>query len=214
MARQSYHHGDLRNALVEAAIEIVGERGPDGLSVADAARRAGVSGAAPYRHFASRDDLLSAAAAALATHLIFELQDVTAAIDIDDPVASAIDTLVALNCRRFAFTVERGLDHELVFAHELRIIDDPVRRDVTRQLFDMFLWPALTITGDARAAGQLLRQTAAVVNGYAGFARSSGRPAPAESLGLVAEVGEAVRLLSEGAAVQSQPLHETSDTEA
>ncbi|OXR42125.1 HTH-type transcriptional regulator BetI [Nocardia cerradoensis] len=68
-----YHHGDLPNALVRAAIELLEEGGASELSLRGAARRAGVSTAAPYRHFADRDALLSAVAAVgyrdLAAHL-------------------------------------------------------------------------------------------------------------------------------------------------
>lgn len=56
--RQSYHHGNLREALVEAASGLIEEFGPQSFSLAEAARRAGVSAAAPYRHFKGRDDLL------------------------------------------------------------------------------------------------------------------------------------------------------------
>ncbi|MDO5641448.1 MAG: TetR/AcrR family transcriptional regulator [Paracoccus sp. (in: a-proteobacteria)] len=56
--RQSYHHGNLREALVEAALDLIEERGPHAFTLAEAARRAGVSAAAPYRHFKGRDDLL------------------------------------------------------------------------------------------------------------------------------------------------------------
>ncbi|AHH19811.1 transcriptional regulator, TetR family [Nocardia nova SH22a] len=59
----SYHHGDLPNALVRAAVELLEEGGAAELSLRAAARRAGVSTAAPYRHFADRDALLSAVAA-------------------------------------------------------------------------------------------------------------------------------------------------------
>jgi AcrR family transcriptional regulator len=55
-----YHHGDLRAALVAAAIEVIAERGVRGFSVAETSRRLGVTTAAPYRHFADRDDLLAA----------------------------------------------------------------------------------------------------------------------------------------------------------
>jgi AcrR family transcriptional regulator len=58
-----YHHGDLRSALVDAAIGVIAERGVRGFSLAEASRRLGVTTAAPYRHFADRDELLSAVAA-------------------------------------------------------------------------------------------------------------------------------------------------------
>jgi AcrR family transcriptional regulator len=54
-----YHHGDLRAALIDAAIEVIGERGVRGFSMAEASRRLGVTSAAPYRHFADRDELLA-----------------------------------------------------------------------------------------------------------------------------------------------------------
>src|SRR5712692_5194003 len=58
-----YHHGDLRSALVDAAIGVIAERGVRGFSLAEASRRLGVTVAAPYRHFADRDELLAAVAA-------------------------------------------------------------------------------------------------------------------------------------------------------
>ncbi|MDN5744576.1 MAG: TetR/AcrR family transcriptional regulator [Nocardioidaceae bacterium] len=58
----TYHHGNLRAALVEAALEAVREHGPDGLAVRDLARRVGVSHNAAYRHFAHRDALVAVVA--------------------------------------------------------------------------------------------------------------------------------------------------------
>jgi AcrR family transcriptional regulator len=55
----SYHHGDLAAALRAAAREILEEEGLDSLSLRSVARKAGVSHAAPYRHFASREALLA-----------------------------------------------------------------------------------------------------------------------------------------------------------
>ena len=60
--RGRYHHGDLRQALVETAIEMLGERGAEAFSMAEASRRLGVAASAPYRHFADRDALLAAVA--------------------------------------------------------------------------------------------------------------------------------------------------------
>lgn len=56
--RRGYHHGNLREALVRAALDLIAEFGPVGFSFAEAARRAGVSAAAPYRHFRDRDALM------------------------------------------------------------------------------------------------------------------------------------------------------------
>ncbi len=57
--RRGYHHGNLREALIEAALELIGAKGPAGFTVAEAARLAGVSPAAPYRHFRDADALLA-----------------------------------------------------------------------------------------------------------------------------------------------------------
>jgi AcrR family transcriptional regulator len=57
--KRGYHHGNLREALIEAALRLIGEKGPAGFTVAEAARAAGVSPAAPYRHFRDRDELLA-----------------------------------------------------------------------------------------------------------------------------------------------------------
>jgi AcrR family transcriptional regulator len=60
--RKSYHHGDLRRALLDAAGEEIAVNGAQSLTLASLARRAGVAQSAPYRHFADRDDLLIAVA--------------------------------------------------------------------------------------------------------------------------------------------------------
>jgi AcrR family transcriptional regulator len=57
-----YHHGDLRSALVDAAIGVIADRGARDFSLAEASRRLGVTTAAPYRHFADRDELLATVA--------------------------------------------------------------------------------------------------------------------------------------------------------
>jgi AcrR family transcriptional regulator len=56
---RGYHHGNLKEALVRAALELIAKKGPAGFTFAEAARWAGVSPAAPYRHFRDRDELLA-----------------------------------------------------------------------------------------------------------------------------------------------------------
>lgn len=58
-----YHHGHLREALLEAAIRLIAEVGPAGFTLREVARRAGVSHNAPYRHYSDREELLAAVAA-------------------------------------------------------------------------------------------------------------------------------------------------------
>jgi len=57
--REGYHHGNLREALIEAALGLIAERGLGGFAVAELARAVGVSAAAPYRHFRDRDSVLA-----------------------------------------------------------------------------------------------------------------------------------------------------------
>src|ERR1700730_17011762 len=58
-AKRGYHHGNLREALIDAALDLIARKGPAGFTFADAARSAGVSSAAPYRHFRDRDALIA-----------------------------------------------------------------------------------------------------------------------------------------------------------
>jgi AcrR family transcriptional regulator len=59
---RGYHHGNLREALIRAALELIAKKGAAGFTFAEAARFAGVSAAAPYRHFRDRDELIASVA--------------------------------------------------------------------------------------------------------------------------------------------------------
>jgi AcrR family transcriptional regulator len=80
--RASYHHGNLRSALIAATLKAIAEDGPDGFTLRDVARRAGVSPAAPYRHFADKDELLAAVASECSARLA---ANVTAAMAAAEP---------------------------------------------------------------------------------------------------------------------------------
>src|SRR5436305_925158 len=59
---RAYHHGNLKEALLRAALDLIAQKGTAGFTFAEAARSAGVSPAAPYRHFRDRDELLASVA--------------------------------------------------------------------------------------------------------------------------------------------------------
>lgn len=83
--RETYHHGRLREALVEAAREIIEEEGADALTVREVARRAGVSPGAPFRHFADKQALIAAVATdALRSFIEFAEEEIAKVGD--DPV--------------------------------------------------------------------------------------------------------------------------------
>jgi AcrR family transcriptional regulator len=62
MAKQGYHHGNLRQALVDATLLLITEKGPQGFTLSEAAKAAGVTPAAVYRHFTGREELIAEAA--------------------------------------------------------------------------------------------------------------------------------------------------------
>lgn len=95
-ARNNYHHGDLREALLSAADEILHEEGLQGLTLRACARRAGVSHAAPKHHFASLSELLSEVAARSFDHLTRALQQAHAEVgeDLDERFRAAALTYV------------------------------------------------------------------------------------------------------------------------
>ncbi|MBF6368163.1 TetR/AcrR family transcriptional regulator [Nocardia puris] len=105
----SYHHGDLPNALVHAAVELLEEGGATELSLRAAARRAGVSTAAPYRHFADRDALLSAVAAV-------GYRELTADLGAAHPAPATPEGLAAIATTYVRFALTRPGMFRAMFA--------------------------------------------------------------------------------------------------
>lgn len=169
-----YHHGDLRAALVDAALALIAERGVEALSVAEAARRTGVSAAAPYRHFPTRQDLLKATAVRAAQLLAAELEvGLDLVTDPRERLAESARVYV-----RFVVRHHAGLD--LIFAEQLRV-GDPALGEAGRAVMDILLPIAMDLTaGDARAALDLLEKHIAGAHGYAVLHLSGflGRRAP------------------------------------
>ena len=122
--RGTYHHGDLKNALLEATVELVRERGARGFSVSEAARRAGVSLAAPYRHFADRDAMLAAAAQRAFT----ELESRFTALALE---ATLADRAAQIAVAYVAFAREDPARFEVLFASGIDKASHPELLDRT-----------------------------------------------------------------------------------
>ena len=109
-ARTSYHHGNLRAALVETATELARQDGPDAVVMREVARRAGVSHNAAYRHFADRDALLAAVAAEGMTQLEETMRRRMAEVSETDPRRRASQRLRAAGRAYIEFaSTEPGL---------------------------------------------------------------------------------------------------------
>jgi AcrR family transcriptional regulator len=152
-----YHHGDLRSALVDAAIAVIAERGVRGFSLAEASRRLGVTTAAPYGHFAGRDALLAAVAARALSVFAAMLGD---AADAADTPAQRLAAMAGAYVRFAAQQrplFNSGLDKS---RHpELQRAWEPV---------DALLAVVLEVCdGDAPAADALADAVEATAHGYA-----------------------------------------------
>ena len=118
MTRAPYHHGNLREALVEAAVDVVREGGPEALALRELARRVGVSHAAAYRHFADREALVDAVAERAMVALLAVVHARLAAVDEADPVARARRRLVQIGVGYVDFALtEPGLFRLLFTAY-------------------------------------------------------------------------------------------------
>ena len=108
--RCNYHHGDLRNALITAAAELIERDNTLDFSMAEAAAKAGVSAAAPYRHFANREELLRAV-----RDLAFLGLDQAAMETLQAHEKGSLDSILALGHTYLAFAREKAAFFSLMW---------------------------------------------------------------------------------------------------
>ena len=161
--RSGQHHGDLRNALEQAALGLVTERGPHGFTLAEACRRAGVSVSAPYKHFADRDALL----AALAERAYAEqrVRFAAAVATTEDPV----EQLAAFAAAYVRFAAEERALFDVTFSAGIDENSHPQLAEAGRGLLDILMPVVDRIDSDKGNAFNLLVSVTAAAHGLSLF---------------------------------------------
>ena len=140
----SYHHGDLRNALIIAATELIEEQGSIEFSMSQAARRAGVSSGAPYRHFKDKEALLVAVAEVGFMGLQMAIEDAIAELP-----RGSIDRIIASGHAYMRYVIEKHAYYDLMWGESLADYHDRVwSKEQTRD--------ALTSNPSIQAFNQLV----------------------------------------------------------
>jgi AcrR family transcriptional regulator len=128
--KRGYHHGNLREALINAALDLIGSKGTGGFTFAEAARHAGVSPAAPYRHYENRDALLADVAAqgyAAFGEAMGKAQS--------QPASNGIDRLKAMGRAYLAFARDNPAYYSAMFESGLNFSDYPDLRKAADATF-------------------------------------------------------------------------------
>ena len=118
-AKVGYHHGNLPAALIEAALEIIDERGVRALTLREVARRVGVTHAAPYRHFKHKAALLAAVAEAGFRDLAAVISQLRLSDDEREARADGKGGLVSCGVRYLRFAVDHSARFQVMFATDL-----------------------------------------------------------------------------------------------
>lgn len=158
-----YHHGNLPAALVAATLDLIEENGVQGFSVAEAARRTGVSISAPYRHFADREELLAACAVAACEELGERFE-----VAIAEP-ASPAEQLAAASAAYVRFAAERRSMFDALFGAGLDKAKHPQLEEAALGLIEIVFAGARRLApgGNEEAAGILVEAITGLAQGHA-----------------------------------------------
>lgn len=130
--RRGYHHGNLREALVDAARVLIRERGVNGFSLAEVARMAGVSPAAPYRHFQNREEVIAETAQRGFTLFADRLEAAW-----DGAPASPIRAMEAVGSAYLAFSRDEPAYFAAMFDRSLGPASDTGLSEAGHRAFDV-----------------------------------------------------------------------------
>lgn len=162
-----YHHGDVRNVLLQQAENILTDEGPAGLSLRRLARLTGVSEAAPYRHFDGKDGILAAVAIAAFERFAEQLESAA------DSHPNHEERIMALGAAYVQFAVENPQHFRLIFGRERPPLDQyPALRDAADNAFDVL---QRAVTSVDRKAEMTLAEAASAYNrALAAWSRAHG----------------------------------------
>lgn len=158
MQSKPYHHGDLKNALIEAGMRILVERGVSGLSLRRVAELAGVSHSAPYAHFKDKQELLAAIATAGFDLLLQEFQ-----VAADEHPGKPAQQIVQAAGAYMEFALKHTELFRLMFSRMLSNINNhPELEEVTTRLFRLVV-EVTSSCGDHPAQDQHSNELRAVI---------------------------------------------------
>jgi AcrR family transcriptional regulator len=141
MTRRPYHHGNLREALLEGAVRVIAEVGPAAFTLREVARRAGVSHNAPYRHFRDKDALLAAVAAQGFRELTRAMREPgeQPAKAASNRSLNSLDKLKQSGLAYVAFAVRRPEHFTVMFDASVNNSKDPEYTHASQEAFNTLL---------------------------------------------------------------------------
>lgn len=162
-----YHHGDVRNVLLQKAEDILTAEGPTGLSLRRLARLTGVSEAAPYRHFDGKDGILAAVAIRALERFADQLEAAAARTGRHE------ERIMVLGAAYVRFAVEHPQHFRLIFGRERPPLDQyPELREAADNAFDVL---QRAVTSVDRKADMTLTEAATAYNrALAAWSRAHG----------------------------------------
>jgi AcrR family transcriptional regulator len=147
--RRGYHHGNLREALIRAALDLIAQKGPGGFTFADAARWAGVSSAAPYRHYRDREALLGDVA-----RRGFELFEAHLARAWDDGRPAPLAAFERIGAAYLGFARDEPAYYSAMFEAGLALDADPALDHAATRAFGVLRRAAETLCAAAPRAAR------------------------------------------------------------
>ncbi len=190
--KSTYHHGDLHRALIDAAADLLSERGAGGFSLREVARRAGVSHAAPAHHFGDATGLLTAVAAEGFQHLH------TAMIESMEGVSDPVDRLAAIARAYVEMAIAHPGHSSLMGRHDLVSPDSQLLREWSTRAYESLheavaavaeeVNPEVDIDNATRLCWAMVEGLLQVHDNMTAMAEASGADTPLPTIGDVAEV--------------------------